>query len=150
MQSTACVTALTKPEAAARLLELIQLRLVSEAIHVVAALRVADLLASGPMRAHTLAETLGTDASLRRVMRALARFEVFSQTSDDRFELGPAGEFLRRDVDGSLQSAALFFGGENGTNVVGFFMDSVRTGESGVQKLAGGKGIFGLLEGDRE
>ena len=86
MQSTICVTAPTKPEAAARLLELIQMRLVSEAIHVVAALGVADLLASGPMSASELGEATGADTdSLRRMMRALARFQVFSEISADRF-----------------------------------------------------------------
>ena len=44
MQSSARLSA-TKPEAAARLLELIQMRLISQAIQVVAALDVADLLA---------------------------------------------------------------------------------------------------------
>jgi hypothetical protein len=149
VQSTICVTEPTKPEAAARLLELIQMRLVSEAIHVVAVLGVADLLACGPMAANELAEARGADTnSLRRVMRALARFEVFSETSADHFELGPAGEFLRRDLAGSLHGAALLFGGESGTNVLRLFFDSVKTGESAVQKLSGGKKIFEWLESD--
>ena len=50
-----------KPEAAARLLELIQMPLISEAIHVVAALGVADLLADSPKSVEQLAEA--TEAS---------------------------------------------------------------------------------------
>jgi hypothetical protein len=46
---------MTKPEAAARLLELLQMRLISEAIHVAAALGVADLLAEAPKSAEELA-----------------------------------------------------------------------------------------------
>jgi hypothetical protein len=71
----------SKPEAAARLLELIQMRLISEAIHVAAALGVADLLAAGPKSADELSKATGTSApSLRRVMRALASFVIFPTT----------------------------------------------------------------------
>lgn len=129
----------TKAEAAARLLELIQMRLISEAIHVAAALGVADLLAEAPKSAEELAPATGTDApSLRRMMRALASFNIFSQESGDRFALGPLGELLRRDAEGSLHSAALLFGGETGASVVELFEDCVRMGESASQKLSGG------------
>ena len=74
-----------KPEAAARLLELIQMRLISGAIHVVAALGVADLLADGPKSSDELASATGASVQpLRRAMRALAGFGVFSQDSDGR------------------------------------------------------------------
>jgi transcription initiation factor TFIIIB Brf1 subunit/transcription initiation factor TFIIB len=70
----------TQAEAAARLLELIQIRLISESIHVAAALGVADLLADEPKTVEQLAEATGVSApSLKRVMRALATFGVFSQ-----------------------------------------------------------------------
>jgi hypothetical protein len=151
MQSTACLSTASKPEAAAKLLELIQMRLVSEAIHVVAALGVADLLASGPKNIDELAQATGADAdSLRRVIRALSGFEVFSQESDGRFALGPLGEFLKPDVVGSLHGAALFFGGDSGTNVIRLFLDSVRTGETAIHKLAGGQPIFEWLQSDPE
>ena len=69
MHSTTRVST-TKPEAAARLLELIQMRLVSEAIHIVAALGVADLLADVPKSVKQLAEATGASPPhLRRVMR---------------------------------------------------------------------------------
>jgi hypothetical protein len=141
----------TKAEAAARLLELIQMRLISEAIHVVAALGVADLLADGPKSADELARTTGADLqSLRRVMRALESFHVFSQDSAGRFELAPLGEFLKRDVTGSLHGAALFFGGETGPKLIRLFLECVKTGESAVQKLFGGQRVFEWLEADPE
>jgi hypothetical protein len=141
----------TKPEAAAKLLELIQMRLISEAIHVTAALGVADLLASGPKTAEELGKATGANASsLRRVMRALACFGVFSQDAADRFALAPAGEFLKRDTAGSLHGAALFFGGENGTNAVRLFLECVKTGETAIHKLTGGKPIFEWLQSDPE
>jgi hypothetical protein len=148
MNATARLRA-SRPEAAARLLELIQMRLISEAIHVVAELGIADLLGEGPKSAEELARATGADAhSLRRVIRALTYFDVFSQDSGDCFALGPLGEILRRDATGSLHDAALFFGGESGTSVVRLFLDAVKTGESAIQKLDGSRGIFEWLARD--
>ena len=138
-----------KPEAAARLLELIQMRLISEAIHVVAALGIADLLTDGPKTASALASATGShEPSLRRVLRTLAAFGVFSEASAGHIALAPLGEVLRSDVAGSLHGAALFFGGESGTDVVRLFQEAVRTGESAVHKLAGDGDIFGWLARD--
>ena len=128
----------TKPEAAARLLELIQMRLISEAIHVAAVLGVADLLADSPKTVEELAAaTEVTAPSLRRVMRALASFCIFLQDSSGRFALAPMGEFLKRDLAGSLHAAALFFGGEDGVSAVRLFLECVKTGETVTQKLSG-------------
>jgi SAM-dependent methyltransferase len=128
----------TKPEAAARLLELIQMRLISESIHVGAVLGVADLLADGPKSIEELAESTEVSTlSLRRVMRALTSFGIFFQDPDGRFALAPMGEFLKRDVAGSLHAAALFFGGEDGASAVRLFLDCVKTGENVPQKLSG-------------
>jgi O-methyltransferase domain len=148
MHATAQSTT-TNAEAAARLLELIQMRLISEAIHVVAELGIADLLAGGPKNAEELARATGTDAdSLRRVIRALTYFGVFEQDSGDRFGLGPSGEILKRDATGSLHGAALFFGGETGMSTLKLFLDCVRSGETAMQKMAGGKRIFEYLASD--
>ena len=126
-------------------------RLISEAIHVVAVLEVADLLSASPKSAEELGEATGACGPfLGRVMRALTSFGIFSQDSAGRFALAPLGEFLKRDVPGSLHAAALFFGGENGTSSVRFFLECVKTGESATHKLAGGKGIFEWLQSDPE
>jgi hypothetical protein len=138
-----------KPEAATRLLELIQMRLISQAIHTVAVLGVADLLADGPKSSEDLAKATGTNPEcLRRVLRALASFDLFSQDSLGRFALAPLGEFLKRDTAGSLHGAALFFGGEAGRNAIPFFLECVRTGQSAIEKLAAGKPLFEWLQTD--
>jgi O-methyltransferase domain len=135
----------TTAEGAARLLELIQMRLVSEAVHVVARLGVADLLADGPKSIEQLAKATGADAtSLGWVLRASARFGVFSQDAAGQFALGRLGESLKSDVPGSLHPAALFFGGETGAST------RVRTGESATHKLDGSKPLFEWLQGDPE
>jgi hypothetical protein len=150
MRSTAPLSA-TEPEAAARLLELIQMRLISEAIHIVASLGVADLLADAPKSAEQLAEATDANASaLRRVMRALVSFGMFSQEPEGRFGLRPMGELLKSDVAGSLNNAALFFGGETGTTTLRLFLDCVKTGECAPQKLSGGRNWLDWMRSDPE
>jgi hypothetical protein len=141
----------TKAQAAARLLELIAMRLISESIHVSAALGVADLLSDAPKSAEQLAEETGVNAaSLRRVLRGLVTFNVFSQDSKGRFALAPMGEFLKREADGSLHSAAMFFGGERGARVDELFLHCVKTGETVGRKLAGSSSWIGWLQSDPE
>ena len=86
--------------AAAKLLELIFIQRISQAIHVAAALQIADLIADEPKSAEQLAKATGVQAaSLRRVMRTLAGFGVFAQEraeeGSNRFALTPMGEFLK-------------------------------------------------------
>jgi hypothetical protein len=134
-----------KAQAATRLLELIGMRLISESIHVAAALGLADLLADAPKSAEQLADATGVSASsLRRVLRGLATFNVFAQDSAGRFAMAPMGEFLKRDAEGSLHSAALFFGGERGAKVDELFLHCVKTGETVGRKLSGGNWISWL------
>lgn len=124
----------TQPNSAARLIELMQMRLISESIYVVASLGIADLLTSEPRTAEALAERTGVDALyLGRVMRALVSFDVFAQDPTGRFELAPLGELLRRDKDGSLHSAAMFYGGEQGANMLALFLECVTKGKSAAQ-----------------
>ena len=135
----------TKAQAATRLLELIAIRLISESIYVAAALGLADLLADGPKNVEELAKTTGVGASsLRRVMRALVTFDVFAQDSDGRFAMAPTGEFLKRETEGSLHSAALFFGGERGAKVDELFLHCVKTGDTAWKTISGGNWISWL------
>jgi O-methyltransferase domain len=135
----------TKAQAATRLLELIAIRLISESIYVAAALGLADLLADGPKNVEELAKTTGVGASsLRRVMRALVTIDVFAQDSDGRFAMAPTGEFLKRETEVSLHSAALFFGGERGAKVDELFLHCVKTGDTAWKTISGGNWISWL------
>ncbi|WP_322062033.1 methyltransferase dimerization domain-containing protein [Paraburkholderia sp. J63] len=128
----------TRREAAAQRLKLIQIRLISEAIHVVAALGIADLLADGPKSVEQLARAAGASAqSLARTMRALTSLGVFSEEMPDCFTVGPLGEFFQRGAEGSLHAAALFFDGEDAAGVVELFEHCVKTGESATQNYPG-------------
>jgi O-methyltransferase domain/Dimerisation domain len=124
--------------AAAKLLELIFIQRISQAIHVAAALGIADLIADEPKSAEQLAQATGVQAaSLRRVMRTLAGFGVFAEEGADRFALTPIGEFLKAGVLGSLRPAALFFGGEDAAQAEGLLLHCVKTGETAYEKLYG-------------
>lgn len=93
------------------LLEAIMGYRVTQAIHVAAKLRVADMLAGGPQPSTTLAQLTGAHPeALHRALRALVNVGVFEEMGDGRFALTPVGALLRTGVPGSLRGAAIFFG----------------------------------------
>jgi hypothetical protein len=137
-------------EAAAKLLGLIFIQRISESIHVAAALGVADLIADEPKNFEQLADAIGVHASpLRRVLRVLVDFGVFSQDDAGRFALAPMGEFLTTDSVGTLRPAALLFGGEGAAPIEGLLLHCVKTGETAMQKVFGTDWI-GRLQKDSD
>ncbi len=111
---------------------------VSQAIHVAAVLGIADVLADGPRATAELAATTSThEPSLYRLMRALAAEDVFHELADRRFELGPLGEALRTDVEGSLAGWAEFVGTDPHRAAWGALLHSVRTGENAFTHVHG-------------
>src|SRR5262249_1475802 len=69
----------------------------SQMIHVVAKLHVAELLAADPMTIDELASATGAHLeSLRRLLRALASFGIFSEDRDGSFRLSPWPLISRR------------------------------------------------------
>jgi hypothetical protein len=106
-------------------------------VYAAAELGLADLLAAGPRGADDLAATCGAHApSLRRLLRALAAFGLFTEGEDGRFALTAEGERLRSDVPGSLRATALQSGGAIYA-VWGEFLQSIRTGGSAFERVYG-------------
>lgn len=137
-------------EPAAKLLELISIQRISQCIYVAAALGIADLMADGSKSAEQLAEATGAHApSLRRVMRVLADFGVFSQDNVGCFAPAPMGEFLKANRVGTLRPAALFFGGEGAAQIERLLLHCVKTGETAMQKQFGTDWI-GRLQKDSD
>ncbi len=111
---------------------------VSQAIHVVATLGIADLLTDGPRSADELAEATGAHApALYRVLRALASIGVFVEQDDGCFALTPLAEYLRTDVPGSLRSWAMLMGRPYLFTSWGHLMHSVKTGEPAFPEVYG-------------
>ncbi len=83
--------------------------LTARTLAIVADLRIADALASGPRPVAALAREVGADAdTLHRLLRALASDGVFAEEARGVFRNTPASEQLRRD---SWEDFAHLFGG---------------------------------------
>src|SRR3954447_12342920 len=84
---------------------------VSRAIHVAAALSIADLLAAGPKSSDKLAvESDANPDALYRLLRALAAVGVFHEDDDRCFSLTDLGECLRSDAPEPVAGWAAFIG----------------------------------------
>jgi hypothetical protein len=111
---------------------------VSQALHVAAALGLADLLAAGPQSSEDLAAACGAHPdSLYRLLRALATIGVLDAEADSRFALTEVGAELRSDVPGSEHAHAVFIGRDYHWNAWSQLEQSVRTGEPAFQSLYG-------------
>jgi SAM-dependent methyltransferase len=105
---------------------------------VVAKLRVADKLAAGPKSAADLAKETNTHGpTLYRVLRALAGYGVFSESTDGKFSLTTISELLRTGVPGSMRGMAEFCGAEWSWKAWGDLMYSVQTGKTAFDHVFG-------------
>ncbi len=109
----------------------------SQCIYVAAKLGIADLLASGPLSVHELAQKTNTHrTSLFRLLRALASLGVFAEEPGQRFALTPTAEPLRRDIPGSQWAMAVMMGEEH-YRVWGELLYSVRSGKVAFDRVYG-------------
>ena len=104
---------------------------VSQAIHVAAALGIADLLAEGPRTSDELAEATRTNSdALYRLLRALASVGVLVEHEGRRFDLTDLGKPLRTDAPDSIAAWAAFVGRGYYRDAWSSLLDAVRTGEN--------------------
>lgn len=119
----------------AQLMKFIVGKWISKPIYVAAELGIADMLAEGPKSIEELAQASQSHApSLYRMMRALASVDIFFETEDKRFELTPMAEYLKT---GAIRSIALMFNSDWSDKSWGYFMDSVKTGDTAFEKAHG-------------
>ncbi len=101
----------------------------SQMLYVAARLRLADHLAHGPMTVADLAaESASREAPLRRVIRALASFGVFS-LAGDMVANTPLSECLRSSANDSIRDLALLYGEEH-YHAMSELLQSVQRGGS--------------------
>src|SRR4030095_14193885 len=130
---------------AAGLSQLLRGSLVTQLIHVVATLGVADFLRSGPKSCHELAAALRVDPeALYRGLRALASLGIFEETDARRFALTAIAQPLRSDVPGSLRGSAMLYGERWWWQACGELLHSVRTGQPAFDHVHG-KALFVYL-----
>jgi hypothetical protein len=119
----------------AQIMKFIVGKWISKPIYVAAELCIADILAEGPKSIEELARSTQSHApSLYRMMRALASVGIFFETEDKRFELTPMAECLKT---GAMKSIALLFNSAWSDKAWGYFMDSVKTGDTAFEKAYG-------------
>jgi hypothetical protein len=111
---------------------------VTQAIHVAAALGIADLLRDGPRDSAALARTTDSHApSLHRVLRALAAVGVLHEGDDGRFALTAIGECLRSDAPEPVGGWAAFVGRPYHFQAWSALLHGVRTGETPFRSVHG-------------
>ncbi len=111
---------------------------VTQAIHVAAALGIADLLRDGPRDGEDLARATETHApSLGRVLRALASVGVLHEDADGRFALTDIGACLRSDAPEPVGAWAAFVGRPYHWQAWGALLYGVRTGENAFAHVHG-------------
>lgn len=122
----------------AMLLDLVNGFKVSQALHVVSRLGIADLLRHGPRSSNELAVATGVHPrSLYRVLRALASIGIFREDADQRFTLTQLSDCLRSDAPEPIGPWAVFIGQSEYWQAWGHLLDSVRAGEHAFRRAHG-------------
>ena len=122
----------------------------ADALHAVAKLGIADLLAAGPRPIDELAAATGAHGpSLYRLLRTLCSAGVFVQDEQCHFALTPLGDTLRTDAPGSIRTAVIWIGAPMHARSCGEVLQSVLTGRPAFDALFG-MPYFDYLTADPE
>ena len=132
-------------------------QLTSQAIYIVAKLRIADHLKDGPKSVEDLAQETKTHPdSLYRLLRMLSSIGIFAETKKEgkqqqvdqsmrRFELTPMASLMQSVAKNSIRNFALMFGLESFKNAIDDLLYSIQTGENSF-KHANGLEIYEYLD----
>lgn len=103
---------------------------IARSIYLAAQLGVADVFDDQPKTVAQLASATNTDPrSLYRLLRALSSVGIFTEGSDQSFELTPLGATLKSDSPGSMRYAAMAQIGDDHSLGWGNGLHSLKTGE---------------------
>ncbi|RUT04218.1 methyltransferase [Dulcicalothrix desertica PCC 7102] len=118
---------------------------ISQSIHVVAKLGIADLLKDGAKSSEELAKITDSHApSLYRVLRALASIGIFAEDLNGRFELTPLGSCLQTDISNSMRASAIIRSEDVYRKPWGHLLHTVKTGETAFRHVYN-MGLFDYL-----
>ena len=111
---------------------------ISQAIHVAAELKLADLIGAEPVSVADIGARVGAHPeSLYRLLRALSTVGVFRETEDRRFVASPVSDLLRTDNPQSMCGWPTMVGRPYHWQMWGDLLHSVRTGEDAIQHRYG-------------
>ena len=109
----------------------------SQAVNVACKLRIPDLLGNGAATAAEIARATGAQADMmRRLLRALAAFDVVKDLGTEQFEL-TLGHCLRADAANSVRPVVAIFGSEGFWQTFASLAKCVETGQNAYQILHG-------------
>jgi hypothetical protein len=112
--------------------------ILSQVVHVIAKLRIADHLTDGPRTSHALAQATATDPdSLDRLLLAGAAFGLLEEMEPHSFTLTPLGELLRSDVPGSVRDYAVAMVGPEHWLPCGHLEQTIRSGKPSFPEVFG-------------
>lgn len=135
---------------AQQMLQLATGYMVSSALHLVASLRLADVMASGVTRVADLARLLSVkEDALYRALRLLASVGVFAEVAPREFGFTPAAETLRRDRLDSVHDLVAWLADPFHFRVYADAAVSLRTGAPAVEHTVGAS-AFEYLARDRD
>ncbi|WP_330458526.1 methyltransferase [Streptomyces sp. NBC_00820] len=141
-------TAETAPPPPMRLRELVFGAACAAAVRAAARLGVADALENTPMAVEDLAAAVKTEPKpLRRLLRALSCYGVFTERPDGTFAHTEMSRLLREDDPGSLRAIALWCTEPWTWDAWPRLDEAVRTGKNVVEDLYG-KEFFTYLNED--
>lgn len=120
------------------------------ALRPIVKLKIADLLAGGPLPVAELARQTGSNEdALYRVMRLLTSTGLFVESPSRVFASTPLSDLMRADVPGSLRDMILWIGNSFHFKVWSDMAYSVETGKPAVEHVYG-KPCFDAIFGDPE
>lgn len=118
-------------------------------VHSAARLRIADLLADGPLGAAELASRTGSNADvMERVMLALVAIGLFRRLPDGRFANNGASRGLVTGATGGIRGFAEFFGDESVMRAWSRLPLTLQDGKPAFQEV-NGKLAWEWMAGDR-
>jgi hypothetical protein len=107
-------------------------------LYAAAKLELADQLAEGPKSAAEIAGPARLHAlSLHRLMRTLASLGILTERGGQRYALTALGEALRKGAPGEARAYILLVGTPWYQNAFDNLVHSVRTGQTGFEKVIG-------------
>lgn len=111
---------------------------ISQVVHAVAQLGIADRLASGPRSSDDMAPEVGAHPDgLYRLLRGAISAGLVQEVSPRTFMLTPTGQFLRSDVPGSMRDMTMGMCGPAHWLPWGQLTDAVRTHHSTTKSALG-------------
>lgn len=139
------------PEPSAVAMRLATAYQASRALAVAVGLGLPELLGRGAMTGDEVAQATRTQpAMMRRLLRALAAFDVVEDLGSGAFGLTAVGHCLRADAPASVRPLAAMYGNESLWQTAGALGTCIRTGRNAFELLHGVSGIFEFLEAQPE